>query len=91
MDNNIQNTLSSINKLYDKQTYLDMYGSTVVLFIFLTLIVFFLYTYFQVMQKRQDIVDDWAVQRCNPKYIPFAGYITHPEGKTAFLIRVSGR
>jgi hypothetical protein len=37
MDNNIQNTLSSINKLYDKQTYLDMYGSTVVMFIFLTL------------------------------------------------------
>jgi len=84
MDNNIQNTLSSINKLYDKQTYLDMYGSTVVMFIFLTLLVFFLYTYFQVMQKRQDIVDDWAVQRCNPKYLPFAGYITHPEGKTAF-------
>jgi hypothetical protein len=84
MDNNIQNSLSSINKLYDKQTYLDMYGATVVMFIFLTLFVFFLYTYFQVMQKRQDIVDDWAVQRCNPKYIPFAGYITHPEGKTAF-------
>ena len=84
MDNNIQNSLSSINKLYDKQTYLDMYGATVVMFIFLTLFVFFLYTYFQVMQKRQDIVDDWAVQRCNPKYMPFAGYITHPEGKTAF-------
>ena len=84
MDNNIQNSLSSINKLYDKQTYLDMYGATVVMFIFLTLLVFFLYTYFQVMQKRQDIVDDWAVQRCNPKYMPFAGYITHPEGKTAF-------
>ena len=84
MDNNIQNTLSRINKLYDKQTYLDMYGATVVMFIFLTLLVFFLYTYFQVMQKRQDIVDDWATQRCNPKYMPFAGYITHPEGKTAF-------
>jgi hypothetical protein len=36
------------------------------------------------MQVRKDIADDWINQRCNPKYMPFAGYITRPEGKTEF-------
>lgn len=46
--------------------------------------VFFVYTYCQVMQVRKEVADDWTNQRCNPKYLPFAGYITHPEGITAF-------
>jgi hypothetical protein len=36
------------------------------------------------MQIRESIASDWINQRCNPKYIPFAGYITHPEGTTEF-------
>jgi hypothetical protein len=36
------------------------------------------------MRIREDIASDWQNQRCNPKYIPFAGYITHPEGTTPF-------
>jgi len=36
------------------------------------------------MQVRKEVADDWNNQRCNPKYLPFAGYITRPEGTTAF-------
>jgi hypothetical protein len=80
----MQNTSDYVNKIYDKMTYLDMYGSTVVLFIFITLFVFFVYTFFQAIQKKQALADDWTNQRCNPKYIPFAGFINAPEGSTAF-------
>jgi hypothetical protein len=48
------------------------------------MIVAFIYGYFQIMRVREEIASDWQNQRCNPKYIPFAGYITHPEGTTAF-------
>jgi hypothetical protein len=80
----MQNTSEYVNKIYDKMTYLDMYGSTVVLFICITLFVFFIYTFFQAIQKKQALVDDWTNQRCNPKYIPFAGFINAPDGTTAF-------
>jgi hypothetical protein len=36
------------------------------------------------MQTRQSIADDWVNQRCKPQNMPFAGYITKPEGKTEF-------
>lgn len=81
---NMNNTSEYVNQLYDKMTYLDMYGSTVILFILFTTFIFFIYTYFQAMQKREDIVRDWTNQRCNPKYIPFAGFINAPDGKSSF-------
>ena len=80
----MNNTTEYVNELYDKMSYLDMYGSTVVLFIALTLFIFCIYTFFQAIQKREALVNDWTNQRCNPKYIPFAGYINAPDGKTAF-------
>jgi hypothetical protein len=83
-EKNINDTSKYIHKLYDKLTYFDMYGSSVILFLIITIIVFFVYTYCQVMQVRKEVADDWTNQRCNPKYLPFAGYITHPEGITAF-------
>jgi hypothetical protein len=84
IEKNINDTSKYIHKLYDKLTYFDMYGSSVIIFLIITMFVFFVYTYCQVMQVRKEVADDWTNQRCNPKYLPFAGYITHPEGITAF-------
>ena len=92
MDNNIQNikeytintTYNFINETYDPLSYFDLYGNSVMIFIFITLFVFLVYTYCKVMQTRETIADDWNNQRCNPKYIPFAGLITHPDDTTAF-------
>jgi hypothetical protein len=36
------------------------------------------------MQKKEEISDDWVNQRCKPQNIPFAGFITHPDGTTPF-------
>lgn len=79
-----QSTSKYINNIYDKLSYYDMYGSTIVIFILLTLFVFYVYTYFKLMQIKEEVANDWSNQRCNPKYIPFAGYITHPDGTTPF-------
>ncbi len=83
-EKNINDASEYIHKLYDKLTYFDMYGSSVIIFLIITLIVFFVHTHCQVMQVRKAVADDWNNQRCNPKYMPFAGYITHPEGTSAF-------
>lgn len=73
-----------VSDLYDKLSYYDMYGTTIMVFLILTIFVLFTYGYFQIMRVREDIANDWQNQRCNPKYIPFAGYITHPDGTTPF-------
>lgn len=79
MDTNINN----IKKLYDKLSYFDQYGGSLVLFIIITIIVLILILYFNTMNNIQPIIDDWSNQRCKPTIMPFAGLITHPEGISA--------
>ena len=81
---NIEDTVFLINETYDKLSYFDLYGNSVIIFIFVTLFVFIVFSYCKVMQTKEDIADDWINQRCKPQNILFAGLITHPEGKTAF-------
>ena len=89
MDNNIKqsninDTANFINNTYDPLSYFDLYGNSVIIFIFMTLFVFLVYSYCKIMQTRESIADDWINQRCKPQNIPFAGFITHPEGTSAF-------
>ena len=76
--------LQNIMKKYDKATYFDQYGGSVVLFAFITLILFIIVSYCFAKINAQPIVDDWPNQRCKPNIIPFAGFITHPDNTTAF-------
>jgi len=77
----ILNSVDKINTLYDKLGYLDLYGSSVFLFILITLFVILVYTYFTVMINAEMIKKDWLNQRCNPKVMPFAGFINKPDNK----------
>jgi hypothetical protein len=91
MDNNIKKqpeinmktTSKFINNTYDSLSYFDLYGNSVIIFMFMTLFVFLVFSYCKVMQTKEVIADDWVNQRCKPQNIPFAGLITHPEGITA--------
>lgn len=74
---------NDINKLYDKLNYFDQYGGSVVLFIVITIVVILLVLYFHTMTNVQPIIDDWSNQRCKPYIIPFAGFITRPDGMSA--------
>jgi hypothetical protein len=75
--------LQNIKKMYEKLNYFDQYGGSVVLFIIITIILSLIVSYCIIMINAQPIIDDWPNQRCKPNIIPFAGYITHPEGVTA--------
>jgi len=75
--------LQNIKKMYDKLNYFDQYGGNVMLLIFITLILLIFISYCYVKIHAQPIIDDWPNQRCKPNIIPFAGFITHPEGISA--------
>ncbi len=79
----MDNGLNNITKMYEKLNYFDQYSGSLVLFIFITIIVFILVSYFHTMINVQPIIDDWSNQRCKPNIIPFAGFITRPDGVTA--------
>ena len=78
----INNSINKINKLYDKLTYFDLYGTSVLSFIIITIIVFLVYSYSVVMLNASAIKDDWVNQRCNPTVIPFAGFINKPSNQS---------
>ena len=76
--------LGKLIKVYEKLGYMDQYGGSVILFIFVTIILFILISYCISASNAEQIAEDWPNQRCNPTIIPYAGFITHPEGVTAF-------
>ena len=80
---NILNSVNKLEDLYGNLTYFDQYGTSVIIFLLLTLIVFLVHSYCFVMINAQPIKDDWVNQRCYPSNIPFAGLINKPDDKTA--------
>jgi hypothetical protein len=83
MDNINDESYKNIKKMYDNLNYFDQYGSSLVLFILITIALFVLCSYCFVMINVQPIKDDWINQRCKPSIIPFAGLINAPEGTTS--------
>jgi hypothetical protein len=75
--------IQNIKKMYDKLNYFDQYGASVILFIIISIILFVSISYCYAKIHSQPIIDDWANQRCKPNIIPFAGFITHPDGVSA--------
>ena len=71
--------LNNIKKMYEKLTYFDQYGASVILFIIITIVLIVMCAYCYAMIHRQPIADDWPNQRCKPYYIPIAGFITKPD------------
>lgn len=78
-DKGIQNIIN----MYGNLNYFDQYGATFIIFILITIILLIIISYCHVKIHSQPIIDDWPNQRCKPGIIPFAGFITHPEGISA--------
>lgn len=77
----IPETFSSyFNKLYQKKTYLDKYGGSVIGTAVSLLIFFCIFSYFYVQTKMDPIRQNWANERCKPEVMPFAGLINAPKG-----------
>ena len=71
-----------INKIYDNLSYFDLYGSSLIFTIILTIIVLLSIGFANVMQHIAPIKDNWTDERCNPANIPFAGFINKPDDAT---------
>jgi len=80
----INDTINFVNETYDKLSYFELYGNSVMIFIFMTLFVFVVFSYCKIMQTKEDVANDWINQRCKPQNMLFAGLITRPEGTSAF-------
>lgn len=76
--NDILISSKKINKMYKNVTYFDEYGGSVLLFILLTILLFIGHSYSVIMMNIKPIQDNWPAQRCNPRVIPFAGFINKP-------------
>ena len=60
-------------------SYPDRYGTSILIFCILVIILFTACSYFQVKQDFQPIIDNWNVRRCEANVIPLAGIINAPE------------
>jgi hypothetical protein len=83
MDNINNESYINLKNTYDNLNYFDQYGSSVVLFILITISLFILCSYCFVMINVEPIKEDWINQRCKPSIIPFAGLINAPEGMSS--------
>jgi hypothetical protein len=71
-----------INDLYNNLSYFDLYGGSIIIIILLTIFIIAFNIYTNILINIIPIKQNWAQEKCNPKYIPFAGLINKPEGST---------
>lgn len=79
-----EDSLNFVNKLYDNLSYFDLYFSSVLLFLVMTIFVFLVYIYCSAMQNSQKIKNNWSNEKCKPSVMPFAGLINKPENESVF-------
>jgi hypothetical protein len=70
--------IDTINKIYQKNTYLERYGGSLVFSIFAVLCVALYFTYMHIENNAAAIRNHWPKHKCNPLYMPFAGLIMNP-------------
>lgn len=78
----MEETTNKIHNMYKDLSYLDQYGGSVILLFLMILVLFIVFAYFYVMKNIQPIKDNWNLERCNPKVLPFAGFINKPDDKS---------
>jgi hypothetical protein len=71
--------IDTINKIYQKNTYLERYGGSLVFSIFAVLCVALYFTYMHIENNAAAIRNHWPKHKCNPLYMPFAGLIMNPK------------
>jgi hypothetical protein len=73
---------NKINDIYIKRTYLERYGGSVLFAIFAIVIVACYFVYLNIQNNKEIVKKDWATNKCNPLYMPFAGMIMEPKDMT---------
>lgn len=73
-----------INKLYDSSTLFQKYGLDVWITTTIIIVLLFLIGYYYIMNHLHSLRHKWVKIRCNPLYMPFAGYINKDKNLTNF-------
>ena len=71
-----------LNKMMNdikSMSYADRYGTSILIFCILMIVLFVAISYFRLSGEFQPIRDDWVNRRCEPGVIPLAGIINAPE------------
>ena len=82
MENNNKNIIEDIVKLYENSNFFKIYGLDFWIVSIFSLICFILIIITYVFNHLQKIKQNWKNERCNPMYMPFAGFINPNSGKT---------
>ena len=80
------NKTETIKDFYNKSSFSDIHGSEIFNVILISIIFFILLSYFYVMSEMKAIKNDWIKRRCDPRVMPFAGFIN---GKGSFKEKVA--
>ena len=75
---NIQQSLHAVSNIYDKTSYFDTYGGSLLFCIILVVFLAMFHMYQRMMLKAEPIRRNWTANRCSPNVIPFAGNIMRP-------------
>ena len=75
----ITQIFDKVNEIYIRKTYLERYGGSVIFAIFAILLVIFYFIYLNIQNNKEIVKKDWATNKCNPLYMPFAGLIMDPK------------
>jgi len=82
MDNIKNPIIERLYNIHKKAGYLDKYGNSLLITIFIFFIFFIIIAYFHVKQNIEPIKKDWGSMKCHPAVIPFAGIINKPSDQT---------
>ena len=86
---NVNTIETKINDMYDKAKYLDKYGGSYYGTIILFIVFFFVIGYLIVQINLEPLKKKFPQNKCNPAYIPFAGFIAAPPDQTPFEFTAS--
>ena len=84
------NKTENIKDFYNKASFSDIHGSEIFNVIIIGILSFVLLSYFYVMAQMKTIKKDWTAKRCDPRVMPFAGFINAEgsgEGKIEYTIK----
>lgn len=79
MTNDIKST---IIKLYQKNGYYERYGVDVIISFIIIFSFMLCITYFYIMNHLPILKKNWPNNKCNPIYMPFAGYVINDKTRS---------
>lgn len=75
----------TFNNMYDNVGYFDRYSLHIIFVVFFIILIIGIVFYYYILNNLNSIKTKWEVERCNPKYMPFAGLIHNKKGNENLL------